>query len=309
MVDASVPRAIFVLGKGGAGRSSMAAALGACFAGRGENTLIVQWSLADVISPWFGQPPAGHEAQPLLADLSVMNFSLDETLREYFVGHLKLRLMHDLIIANPHLRQLLHAGPGIAELFFCGRISWLLHLAREETGVDYRRIVIDAPATGHSVALFALPRMLAAFDAQGLLALERGRVARMLADPADTGAVVVTLAEELAVEETQELVPAVRRELGRPPWMLVVNRSVDRFFAGEQRPAWLEALSRSSGEGAALRALYGGLLDRKRRERQLRDRALAETIALDDLLLAQGETTPRAVVESLARAFDERLPA
>jgi anion-transporting ArsA/GET3 family ATPase len=304
----SGPRALFVLGKGGVGRSSVAAALGACFARRGENTLLVQWSLADSISPWFGRPPAGHAAQPLLPLLSVMNFSVDETLREYFVGHLKLRLMHDLVIANPHVQRLIQAGPGIAELFFCGRISWLLHLAREEAGIDYQRIVIDAPATGHGAALFALPRMLAAFDAQGLFALESGRVARMLADPADTGAVVVTLAEELAVEETMELVPAVRRELGRPPVMLVVNRSADRFFAGEPRPAWLDGLSQSTGEGAALRALYGGLLERKRRELRLRDR-LAEipAVSLDDVLLARGEAAPLAVVESMSSALEERL--
>src|SRR5581483_10037059 len=86
-----IPRVLFVLGKGGTGRSSVAAALGSCFAARGENTLIVEWTFSEAIAPWFGQPPAGHEARELRPRLSVMNFSLDSTLREYFVGHLKLR--------------------------------------------------------------------------------------------------------------------------------------------------------------------------------------------------------------------------
>jgi len=305
-----IPRVLFVLGKGGTGRSSVAAALGSCFAARGENTLIVEWTFSEAIAPWFGQPPAGHEARELRPRLSVMNFSLDSTLREYFVGHLKLRLLHDVVIANHHVQRLIHAAPGIAELLFCGRIFWLTALAREEIGVDYQRIVVDAPATGHGAPLFAIPQTLAAFDAAGLLALERERVTRMFADPEWTGAVVVTLAEELAVDETLELVPRVHRDLGRPPLALLINRSVDRSFSGEVDPHWLEELAASSGraERSALRTLYRELVLRKERERQLRRAggALADlgAVPLEDRLLAANVTSPLEVVQPMARELD-----
>lgn len=310
-----IPRVLFVLGKGGTGRSSVAAALGSCFAARGENTLIVEWTFSEAIAPWFGQPPAGHDARELRPGLSAMNFSLDATLREYFVGHLNLRLLHDVVIANRHVQRLIHAAPGIAELLFCGRIFWLTALAREEVGVDYQRIIVDAPATGHGAPLFAIPQTLAGFDAAGLLALERERVTRMFADPEWTGAVVVTLAEELAVDETMELVPRVRRDLGRPPLALLINRSVDRYFSGEPEPAWLEDLAGSSGrgEGEALRILYGELLRRKERERELRRAAgalaLLGAVPLEDRLLAANVASPLDVVQLMARELDGILGA
>ncbi len=306
-----IPRVTFVLGKGGTGRSSVAAALGLCFAARGENTLIVEWTFADPIAPWFGQRPVGHEARLLLPRLWAMNFSLDETLREYFVGHLRLRLLHNLVIANRHVQGLIHAAPGIAELLFCGRIFWLTSLAREEIGVDYQRIVVDAPATGYGAPLFAVPGTLAAFDAAGLLALERERVTRMFADPSWTGAVIVTLAEELAVDETLELLPRVRRDLGRPPLALLINRSVDRFFSGETSPRWLDELGVSSGEGSALRSVYGELLRRKQREAQLRRAGgtVAEVgaVPLEDALLTGASGSPVDVIEAMARELDAAL--
>ncbi len=289
-----IPRVIFVLGKGGTGRSSVAAALGSCFAARGESTLVVEWAFAEAIAPWFGRQPAGHEARAVAPLLSVMNFSLDETLREYFVGHLHLKLFHDFVIANRHVQRLIHAAPGIAELLFCGRLFWLLELARGETGADYRRIVVDAPATGHGEPLFGIPRTLAGFEAAGLLALERERVTRMFADPALTGAVVVTLPEELAIEETRETLPRLRRDLGRPPLAVLMNRSVGRFFSGDPAPRWLEELREP-----ALPIVYAELLKRKAREREIEG-----ALPLDDGLLLDAEPTPLSIVRHLAAQLD-----
>ncbi len=303
-----LPRALFVLGKGGVGRSTIAAALGLSFARRGEETLVVQWCARDAIGPWFGQPPARHAAQRLAPHLSVMNFSLDEALREYFVDHLHMRLLHRLLIARPPLRPLIGAAPGLAELFFCGRLFWLLELARGENGADYRRIVIDAPATGHGVALLALPRMLASFQASGLFSLERGRVTRLFADPALTGAVVVTDGEELALDETGEILQRLGAELGRQPIALVLNRSVDRLIAGAPRPEWLAGLRAEGVAQAALQSLYADLLRRKERERALALAAPDRTCLVDDGLLALEDPAPRAIVERAAASLEELWP-
>ena len=286
-----IPRVLFVLGKGGTGRSSLAAGLGACFAARGENTLVVEWTFAEAIAPWFGHAPAGHSAVLVAPRLSVMNFSLDETLREYFVGHLKLRLVHDFVIANRHVQRLIHAAPGIAELLFCGRLFWLTELARDEVGLDFQRIVVDAPASGHGEPLFAIPQTLAAFDVAGLLALERQRVTKMFADPAMTGAVVVTLAEELALEETKELLPRIRRDLGRDPVALFVNRSVARFVDGGWSP-----------RDEVLRTLHAGLLQRREREKEL------QGLPLDDALFVLDEPTPANIVQHMAAQLERCLP-
>jgi len=304
-----------VAGKGGAGRSSVAAALGICFAARGDNALVVEWTHPEAIAPWFGKPPAGHQAIELVPRLWAMNYSLDETLREYFVGHLGMRLLHDRVIASRHVRRLIHAAPGIAELLFCGRLFWLAELARDEVGIHYDRIVIDAPATGHGAALFELPSTLAAFDLGGLLRLESTRLARMLADPERTGAVVVALPEELAIEETLELLPRLERALGRAPLGVIVNHSVDRFVSGEESPAWLARLEASRpASSPALRGVHVELLGRKARERDLHH-ALAGAeapglgvLSMDEALLAPEADGARRIVERMARDLDGWLP-
>jgi hypothetical protein len=125
----------------------------------------------------------------------------------------------------------------------------------------------------------------------------------MLADPAWTGAVAVTLPEELPIEETLELVP----RLPRPPLFTVVNRSAARFIsdaprirappvagaAGSSHPAHALQLE---GDLAMLRE---ELVDRVRREQELRAR-LAGVVSLDDALLALDKPGPREVVLRLA---------
>lgn len=308
---AHLPRILFVMGKGGCGRSSVAAALGCCFAARGESTLIVEWTFSEAIAPWFGLPRAGHEPVQLAHRLSAMNFSLDETLREYFVGHLGLRLLHDSVIASTHVQRLIQAAPGVAELLFCGRLFWLTALARDEVGVSYDRIVVDAPATGHGAPLLAIPAMLAGFDSAGLLGLESRRVTEMFADPAWTGALAVTLPEELAVEETLELLPRIASDLGRPAIAVAVNRSVDRFVSGEVDPPWLDELAGPMvpRQAAALRTVLADLTGRKERERSFRDEARAAVplgvVSLDEHLLVDEDATPSSVVRALSVRFRE----
>lgn len=287
-----LPQIVFVLGKGGTGRSTIAAALASRCAARRENTLLVQWTLSDPVSPWFGLPPAGHAAQELAPRLWTMNYSFDETVREYFVGHLGLRFLHDKVIASRHVQRAVRAVPGLQELLFAGRLFWLTELAEQEVGVRYDRIVVDAPATGHALSIFGLPATLRSLGISGLLALESARVAKMLADPRWTAALVVTLPEELAAEETLELVPALRRETGRGPLAVVVNRSASRFVS--PRPArW---------EDAALDTVHEELSARVRREAQLREQLGEDVLAVDEALLALDDPSARQVI---ARAAEQ----
>ena len=309
---APLGRVLFVLGKGGVGRSTVAAALGSCFAARGERTLIVEWTLEEPIAPWFGCAAAGHAAVPIAERLSVMNYSLAETMREYFVGHLGMRRLHDRVIASHTLQVALRAAPGFQELFFLGRLSWLTTTAEEETGIAFDRIIVDAPASGHAASLLGLPARMSALGAGGLFGLELTRVRTLLGDPARTSALVVTLAEELASEETQELLPVLERELARRPSALFINRSAASAVHDAEGvvPPWLTQL------GARLPAvmpLHRELLERRRRELFLRDTLGPKTtlgaLALDDGMFADEPLAPRALVEQMAARLSAWLPA
>ena len=195
---------LFVLGKGGVGRSTASLALATSFAAAGERVLVVQWALRDDLSPRYGLPPAGHTETAVTPGVFTMNFDADEAIREYFVDHLGMRLLHSVVIENKHVQRLIHAAPGVQELFFLGRLLWLVELAHAKRGWSYDRVIVDTPATGHGVSLFTIAPTIAGFGMTGPLAAECVRVSALLADARKVGVLFVTLPEELPVEETLE---------------------------------------------------------------------------------------------------------
>ncbi len=224
----ALPRIVFVLGKGGVGRSTVAAALALRAARRGERALILQWAIADSIGPWFGVAPAGAQPVELAPRISTANFALDYALRAYFVEHLHAGLLYRRVIRARPVARLLAVAPGLAEMFFLGELWWLVTLAAREAQLDFDRIIVDAPATGHGASLLEVPKTLAHMGAGGVLALETRRVLELMTDPTRIGAVVVTLPEPLVVDETRELIA----RLAHRPVASIVNRSALPYVGG-----------------------------------------------------------------------------
>jgi hypothetical protein len=315
-----ISRVLFVLGKGGVGRSTVSTALGLHFSGRGERVLILEWTVAEAIAPWFGLPSAGVDPVLVAPRLSVANYRLDEALRAYFVDHLKLDFFFRHVVNGTHLRRLIEAAPGMAELLFLGQLWWLTTLAEQEAGLSFDRIVVDAPATGHGVSLLDLPATLTSMGAAGLLGGEIERVVKMMHDPAWTSAIVVALPEELAMEETLELVPHVTVATGRPPIAAFVNRSVvppfSRSSAQANRgegPTWLARLGARLTPPArdGLATVHAELRNRAECEGRLRaaleGKTALGTFPLGEQLLTGGPSSPRDVAVALSPALGAHL--
>jgi len=290
---------IVTLGKGGVGRTSVSAALAMAYAKKGEKVLLVQWSLDDAFGPLFQRPAIGHKEMEVSPSqcprVWAMNYDPTETIREYFVEHLKMKLLYKIVIENKHVQRLIQAAPGVQELFFLGRLFWLVNLAEKERGWSYDRIIVDAPATGHSLALFTLAPTIASIGLTGPLAYECERVTAMLAEPGTVGTVVVSLAEELPFEETQELVPKLTQTLGRPPLALVVNRSLRQ---------WVSTVPPKTSHNETLNAVANEL--HKRRLMEDRFLTFGRDVPLiwcpDVFFEPQG---PTHVLESLATCLGE----
>jgi hypothetical protein len=306
---------LFVLGKGGVGRTTCAMALATAFAQKGERVLVVQWALQDALSPRYGLPSVGHTEREVMKNISTMNFNVDEAMREYFVDHLGMRLLHSIVIENKHVQRLIHAAPGVQELFFLGRLLWLVELAQEARGWSYNRVIVDTPATGHGVSLFTIAPTIASFGMTGPLAHECERVSRLLADATKVGTVFVTLPEELPVEETLESLPKLQRELGRPPLLMAINKSISRHSQGDAQSlaseSWYLAFSQSLGSDAAregARLLLGDLLKRNAFERQLASACAQQGIpvaVLSDVALTHPELAENEVPAFLANELRE----
>ncbi len=218
---------IFVVGKGGVGRTTVSASLAYHYAQKGEKVLLVQWALKDAVSPLYSLSPCSHKESNTPHRYKVMNFSAAEAIREYFVEHLKMKLIYNVVIENKHVQRLIHAAPGVQELFFLGRLFWLVELAAVEKGYYYDKVIVDLPATGHGLSLFGIAPAVANLGMTGPLAYECERVNRLLMDQDKTGVLVVTLPEELPIEECYETIPKITQQLQRPPLGIVVNQSVN----------------------------------------------------------------------------------
>lgn len=309
--DGPLPRIVFVLGKGGVGRSTIAAGLALRRAAQGERVLVVEWAVADPIGPWFGHPEAGPTPMELAPRLAVTNFSLEEALRAYFVDHLHLGLVYRHVLHRRAVRSLLAVAPGLSEMLFLGQLWWLITLAEAEAGLRFDRIVVDAPATGHASSMLDIPTTVAAMSVGSLLAVETRRVTDMMEDPARVGAVVVTLPEPLVIEETLELVPRITARLGRPPLGIVINRSAAWLAArdpADDAAPWLAPLAAqlSPPQARQLCAIQAELEARLALEEALRGRLTGVTaIALGEL----PGTPPRTVAEAAAGVLGPLAPA
>lgn len=313
----ALPTIVFVMGKGGVGRSSVAGALAMSFAARGERVLIMEWTVAEAFAPWFGLPAMEAERaadwkwiprpREVLPRVSVFNYRLQEALRGYFVDHLHLERFYAQVMNGPQMRRLIEAAPGIAELLLIGQLWWMVELAPSEAGFGFDRFIVDAPATGHGASLLDLPATLSTIGATGLLALEVKRLLKMMADPSRVGVTVVSLPEELAVEETVELMPRLEKDLGRRPLAAFVNRSVVGRVAAQGGPL-LRGVALSERARAGVETVEAELRSRARMEAELRGRLEGLTsrgvFSLAEQLLVTGDPTPREVMRGLQRELE-----
>ena len=129
------------------------------------------------------------------------------------------------------------ATPGLRELLTVGKLWELAQLDRRTPGATpYDLVIVDAPATGHGVAVLSAPRAFAGAAHTGPVARQASIIHATLSDPEVTAIVAVARAEELAVTETLALQDALRASLDAELDAIVVNAlAPDRFTPADAR--------------------------------------------------------------------------
>ncbi|HEY5677176.1 MAG TPA: ArsA-related P-loop ATPase [Myxococcales bacterium] len=234
-------RLLVVTGKGGVGKSTIAAALARIAARRGKRVLVCEVNTPERVAPMLGAPPSGYEGREVLPSLFTMSVTPRESMREYGIMVLRFQSIYDAVFENRVVRYFLRAVPSLAETVMLGKI---MHESRvEERGARrWDLVVIDAPSTGHAVQLLRVPSALLETVPAGPMRRDATWMQDLLLDPAWTSVVLVTLPEEMPVNEAIELDAAVRGVLGMPRGALVVNAMPEARFGGEER-ARLEGLA------------------------------------------------------------------
>lgn len=216
-------RVIFVVGKGGVGKSTVATALAVAFAEAGKRVLLGQMESNRRLAGFLDLADAGGGPVEALPNLSVLTIDGESALSEYLGLVLPVRRVQKMVVESKLYHHFVAAAPGLKELMTVGKIWY-----EEQLVVQGRRkwdvIVVDAPATGHVLQYLRMPGAAAEAFGPGLVRREAQRVMELLVDPVRTAVCPVTTAEEMPVSETTEMYQQLRERLRMPLGVLFVNR-------------------------------------------------------------------------------------
>lgn len=217
---------MIVTGKGGTGKTSVAAALALHAASRGRRVLVVETGRDENVPPLLVDPPApevGYAGRELRPGLTAMRADPYEALTEYLSRQVAVRPLVRRVLRNRGFRQLLNAAPGWRELIMLGKVWHVQQQEADDGRPLFDHVVVDAPATGHGLTFLDVPRVVVSAVRAGPLRRHASWVAAMLQDPEHTMLLPVALAEELPTRETAELVERVRNSVGVAVDRVVVN--------------------------------------------------------------------------------------
>jgi anion-transporting ArsA/GET3 family ATPase len=172
--------------------------------------------------------------------------------KEWLEYQLRSGTLAGLLGGSRIFQYLTAAAPGLTELVTIGKVWELAQLQRKTPkAAPYDLVIVDAPATGHGIAMLRAPQTFSEVARVGPVHRQAGYIHRFLTNPSATGILTVALPEEMPVNETLDLGARLRDEMGMGIDRIVVNQVLpERFTAAEA--ARLEAVDGSPATRAAL---------------------------------------------------------
>jgi anion-transporting ArsA/GET3 family ATPase len=270
-------RLLVVTGKGGTGKTTVAAALALAAGLRGRRTLVVEVEGRQGLARLFGRRFLDHQERRVAERVSGLAVDPEASLREY-LGRYGFAPLARLLTWARLTHFITAAAPGLGDVLLVGKV-WEAS-TRGQGGYDL--VVLDAPPTGRVVPFLRAPQTVAELARVGPIRHQAERVRELLDDPERTGIVLACLPEELPVAETLEGVASLRAA-ALPVASVVANRVTDdrlggragRLAALARDPAPLAEAARRAGaelDGRSLAVLLAEARDRQRqvaRERRL----------------------------------------
>ncbi len=206
----------FVTGKGGVGKSTVAAALALSLAKAGKKCLLVELGNQSFYKDYFELDEVGYFPKSLKPGLDIALWSGPECLKEYARHLLKIESLYKLFFENPVTRSLVNIAPALPELAILGKIT---SGPPRNVGpaMPYDCLVIDAYATGHFLALLRAPLGMSKAVRFGPMSEQSRSIHEIICSAAQSHYYVVSLPEELPVTEALELSKSLESQVGFRP--------------------------------------------------------------------------------------------
>jgi len=241
---------VFVTGKGGVGKTTVASALALFASQRGKRVLVCEVDAKGDVSGFYEAPPTGFAEKEVLPGLFVMTMDTEASLREYLKLQLRIPVIGRIGPLAKAFDFVATAAPGVREILTVGKLCFEV---RER---NYDLVVVDAPASGHIVGQLAAPQAINDLVKVGLIRSQTDWMLDILSDPAQTGLIAVCTPEEMPVNETIDLAVRVKKETTVKMSAVVVNRVLPELF-GRQEELVFDALA-TAGPSEELAELVGG---------------------------------------------------
>ena len=228
-------RFLIVTGKGGVGKTTVAAAYATALAAKGKRVLVAMCNAKERLSSMLGSDLVGDQVVAAGPNVWAVNMTPEVALEEYGMMTLKSKALYSVLFDNKYVRVFFRAVPGMSEWAMLGKAWWHTTETNADGSRKYDVVILDAPATGHGLDMLRVPKVIVDVVPPGLLRRDAERAWALFRDPKECGVVLVTLPEEMPTTETIELSRALTKELGLNVARVVVNGVVPPLFSHDER--------------------------------------------------------------------------
>ena len=235
-VEALLDKAlVYVTGKGGAGKTSVAAALGLAAAARGRRALVCDLAGSNQLARAFGWSPDARGELRLTERMSSISVDPQEALEQWLRRQPGGAAAVTVLKRSHAFGHFIAAAPGAKELVTIGKV---VDRARPDPDPaappTSDLVVVDGPSTGHALGMLAAPRTIGEVASIGSVGGQARELRDFLGDPVAAGYVGVSLPEAISVQEVLELERDLPGAVGRGLDLIVVNGVYPDRFTDEE---------------------------------------------------------------------------